>query len=64
VDFDQDAYDSKQVFYTSKDGTQVPMIMTYKKGLKLNANNPTILYGYGGFNVSLQPHFSSVTAAW
>jgi prolyl oligopeptidase len=64
VDFDQDAYDSKQVFYTSKDGTQVPMIMTYKKGLRLNANNPTILYGYGGFNVSLQPHFSSITAAW
>ncbi|MFT5839970.1 MAG: prolyl oligopeptidase [Flavobacteriales bacterium] len=64
VDFDDNVYESKQVFYTSKDGTQVPMLITFKKGLHQNANNPTILYGYGGFNVSLQPHFSSVTATW
>ncbi|QHJ10905.1 Prolyl endopeptidase [Paraglaciecola mesophila] len=62
--FDSDAYESKQVFYTSKDGTKVPMIITHKKGLKLNGSNPTMLYGYGGFNISLQPAFSSVTAAW
>lgn len=62
--FDSDAYESKQVFYTSKDGTKVPMIITHKKGLKLDGNNPTMLYGYGGFNISLQPAFSSVTAAW
>ncbi|GGZ59520.1 prolyl oligopeptidase family serine peptidase [Paraglaciecola chathamensis] len=62
--FDSDAYKSKQVFYTSKDGTKVPMIITHKKGLKLDGSNPTMLYGYGGFNISLQPAFSSVTAAW
>lgn len=62
--FDSDAYESKQVFYTSKDGTKVPMIITHKKGLKLDGTNPTMLYGYGGFNISLQPAFSSVTAAW
>jgi prolyl oligopeptidase len=62
--FDSDAYESKQVFYTSKDGTKVPMIITYKKGLKLDGTNPTMLYGYGGFNISLQPAFSSVNAAW
>jgi prolyl oligopeptidase len=62
--FDSDAYDSIQVFYPSKDGTKIPMILTYKKGLELNGKNPTMLYGYGGFNVSLQPRFSSVTAAW
>lgn len=57
-------YESKQVFYASKDGTQIPMILTHKKGLKLNGKNPTILYGYGGFNISLQPSFSAVNAAW
>ena len=62
--FDSDLYDSKQVFYTSKDGTRVPMIITHKKGLKLDGNNPTMLYGYGGFNISLQPSFSSTNAAW
>ncbi|MFQ3221037.1 MAG: prolyl oligopeptidase [Paraglaciecola sp.] len=62
--FDSDLYDSKQVFYTSKDGTEVPMIITHKKGLKLDGNNPTMLYGYGGFNISLQPSFSSTNAAW
>jgi prolyl oligopeptidase len=62
--FDSDAFESKQVFYPSKDGTQVPMIITYKKGLKLDGNNPTILYGYGGFNVSLTPRFSVSTSVW
>lgn len=64
VDFDAEAYESKQVFYNSKDGTRVPMIITYKKGMALNGKNPTILYGYGGFNVSLTPSFSIVNAAW
>lgn len=62
--FDSAAYTSEQVFYTSKDGTQVPMIISYKKGTKLNGKNPTILYGYGGFNASLTPSFSSTVAAW
>jgi prolyl oligopeptidase len=64
VDFDPSQYESEQVFYKSKDGTQVPMIVTYKKGLALDGSNPTILYGYGGFNVSLTPRFSSTRAAW
>lgn len=59
VKFDPEQYESKQVFYTSKDGTKVPMIMTYKKGLELNGQNPTMLYGYGGFNISLTPYFST-----
>jgi prolyl oligopeptidase len=64
VDFNSADYESKQVFYTSKDGTKVPMIITYKKGTKLNGKNPTILYGYGGFNVSLTPSFSISNAVW
>ncbi|WP_304517235.1 prolyl oligopeptidase family serine peptidase [Cecembia rubra] len=64
VDFDPSLYESKQVFYTSKDGTKVPMIITHKKGLKLNGKNPTILYGYGGFSVSLTPTFSIATTVW
>jgi prolyl oligopeptidase len=52
------------VFYTSKDGTRVPMIITHKKGLKLDGTNPTILYGYGGFNISLTPSFSIANALW
>jgi prolyl oligopeptidase len=64
VDFNPDLYESKQVFYTSKDGTQVPMIITYKKGTKLDGKNPTILYGYGGFNVSLTPSFSTANIVW
>lgn len=64
VDFNSDDYESKQVFYTSKDGTKVPMIITHKKGLKLDGKNPTILYGYGGFNVSLTPAFSISNAVW
>ncbi len=64
VDFKSADYESKQVFYTSKDGTKVPMIITYKKGLKLDGKNPTILYGYGGFNASLTPSFSIANAVW
>nr|WP_243618945.1 prolyl oligopeptidase family serine peptidase [Aliidiomarina sp. B3213] len=64
IDFDSSQFESKQVFYTSKDGTQVPMIITYKKGLELDGTNPTILYGYGGFNISLTPSFSVANAAW
>ncbi|MEO9571000.1 MAG: prolyl oligopeptidase family serine peptidase [Polaribacter sp.] len=64
VDFNSDAYTSKQVFYTSKDGTKVPMIITHKKGVELNGKNPTILYGYGGFNISLTPSFSIANAVW
>ncbi|ATP57083.1 S9 family peptidase [Pedobacter ginsengisoli] len=59
IDFDPSKYESKQVFYTSKDGTKVPMIITYKKGIALNGKNPTVLYGYGGFNISLTPAFST-----
>jgi prolyl oligopeptidase len=64
VDFNSDNYESKQVFYTSKDGTKIPMIITYKKGTKLNGKNPTLLYAYGGFNVSLTPSFSISNALW
>ncbi len=64
IDFNPNDYESKQVFYTSKDGTEIPMIITYKKGLKLNSKNPTILYGYGGFNISLTPSFNIVNAVW
>ncbi len=64
IDFQSKDYESKQVFYQSKDGTKVPMIITYKKGLNLNGKNPTILYGYGGFNVSLTPSFSTSAAVW
>ncbi len=64
VDFNSSDYESKQVFYTSKDGTKIPMIITYKKGIELNGKNPTILYGYGGFNISLTPSFSIANAVW
>ena len=64
VDFNSEDYVSKQVFYTSKDGTKIPMIITHKKGLKLDGKNPTILYGYGGFNISLTPTFSISNAVW
>jgi len=62
--FNADDYESEQVFYTSKDGTRIPMIISYKKGTKLNGKNPTILYGYGGFNISLTPSFSVANAVW
>ena len=64
VDFKFSNYESKQVFFPSKDGTKIPMIITYKKGTPLNGKNPTILYGYGGFNISLTPSFSISNAVW
>jgi len=64
VDFDPSRYETKQVFYESKDGTRVPMFITHKKGLKLNGNNRTLLYGYGGFNISMTPGFSVSRLAW
>lgn len=64
IDFDSSNYESKQIFYNSKDGTKVPMIITYKKGTELNSKNPTILYGYGGFNISRTPGFSVANAVW
>ena len=64
IDFNSADYESKQVFYNSKDGTRVPMIITYKKGTELNGKNPTILYGYGGFNISLTPSFSITNSVW
>ncbi|MCU8405803.1 prolyl oligopeptidase family serine peptidase [Vibrio vulnificus] len=62
--FDRHQYESQQVFYSSKDGTLIPMIISYKKGIELNGKNPTILYGYGGFDVSLTPAFSGMVASW
>ena len=62
--FDGEQFVSKQVFYTSKDGTKVPMIITHAKDTVLNGKNPTILYGYGGFNISLTPQFSATVSAW
>lgn len=58
IDFDMEAYETKQVFYKSKDGTEVPMFITHKKGLVLDGSNPTLLYGYGGFNINILPNFS------
>ncbi len=64
VKFDPSQFEVKEVFYNSKDGTRVPMFLTYKKGLKLNGQNPTILYGYGGFNIPTTPGFSIARVAW
>jgi prolyl oligopeptidase len=64
VDFDPARFETKQVFYNSKDGTRVPMFLTYKKGLKLDGQNPTLLYAYGGFDISLTPAFSVPTIVW
>lgn len=62
--FDTDGFETNQVFYPSKDGTKIPMFLTHKKGLKLNGQNPVVLYGYGGFNVSLTPSFSPALRLW
>ena len=64
LEFDPAKFETKQVLFTSKDGTRVPMFLTYKKGLKLDGQNPTLLYGYGGFNVSLQPEFAPSYVLW
>jgi prolyl oligopeptidase len=64
VDFKPEDYETQQVFYESKDGTKIPMFITHKKGLKLDGSNPTYLYGYGGFNVSLTPGFSVSNLVW
>ncbi|PYO48901.1 MAG: S9 family peptidase [Gemmatimonadetes bacterium] len=64
VAFDPTAYETRQVFYTSKDGTRVPMFITSKKGIQLDGSNPTLLYAYGGFNISVTPTFSAANVAW
>lgn len=64
VDFDPDDYVTKQVFYPSKDGTKIPMFIIHKKGIPLNGNNATLLYGYGGFNISINPSFSPSKLLW
>ena len=64
VAFDPTLYETRQVFYTSKDGTRVPMFITARKGVQLDGNNPTLLYAYGGFNISSTPSFSPANAAW
>jgi len=64
VDFDPSQYETTQVFYHSKDGTRVPMFLTYKKGLKRDGQNPTLLYAYGGFDISLTPFFSVPNLVW
>lgn len=64
VDFDPSAYETEQVFYASKDGTRVPMFLTHRKGIARDGNNPTLLYGYGGFNVPMTPSFSTSNLIW
>ncbi len=64
VDFDPDKYVTRQVFYKSKDATRIPIFITHKKGIKLDGSNPTLLYGYGGFNISIRPNFSVWRIAW
>ncbi|HVW86595.1 MAG TPA: prolyl oligopeptidase family serine peptidase [Bryobacteraceae bacterium] len=64
VSFDAPSYEARQVFYTSKDGTRVPMFLSFKKGLKLDGRNPTLLYAYGGFDIAITPHFDPAMAEW
>ena len=64
IDFEVNDYTSEQIFFTSKDGTRIPMFLTYRKSLKLNGKNPTILYGYGGFNISITPRFNATNISW
>ncbi len=64
VAFNPDNFETKQVFYTSKDGTKVPMFIVHKKGLKLDGSNPTFLYSYGGFDISMTPNFSAARLVW
>lgn len=64
VSFKKDEYETKQVFYTSKDGTRIPMMITHRKGIEMNGQNPAMLYGYGGFNSSVTPAFSVTSALW
>ncbi|MDX2128797.1 MAG: prolyl oligopeptidase family serine peptidase [Chloroherpetonaceae bacterium] len=64
IDFNPEDFETKQVFYTSKDGTKVPMFLVYKKGIQLDGNNPTLLYGYGGFNINLNPNFDPLRIGW
>ena len=64
LDFDVSGYETKQVFYTSKDGTRIPMFITHKKGIPMDGSNPTYLYAYGGFNISLTPSFSPAMLPW
>ena len=64
IKFNADDYETELEFYTSKDGTKIPLFITHKKGIKLNGKNPTLLYGYGGFNISLTPSFSATRVAW
>ncbi|HCX99053.1 MAG TPA: hypothetical protein DG754_02840 [Bacteroidales bacterium] len=64
IDFDSDAFETKQVFYKSNDGTDIPMFIVHKKGVELDGNNPTLLYGYGGFNVTVKPSFSVSRVVW
>jgi prolyl oligopeptidase len=64
VDFDPNGYETKQVFYSSRDGTRIPMFIVYKKGIELDGSNPTYLYAYGGFNISLLPRFNTSRLVW
>jgi prolyl oligopeptidase len=64
VDFNPADYETKQIFYTSKDGTRVPMFITHKRGIKLDGKNPTLLFGYGGFDISITPNFSVGSLVW
>ncbi len=64
IHFDPEQYETKEVFYRSKDGTRVPMMISYRKGITLDGTTPAILYGYGGFDVSIAPYFSSLIATW